>query len=55
MPPLRHVAAIVENDESLDLTTSQVGDGGNASLPTKDTQPTYNVREEPLVLLWGKF
>lgn len=54
MPPLRHVTAVVENNKPLNLTSCEVGDRGNASLPTKDAQPTYNVRQEFLVLVRGK-
>jgi hypothetical protein len=55
MPSLRHISATVKNDEPLNLATSKIGDGSNASLPTKDAQPTHDVRQEFLVLLWSEF
>lgn len=41
MPPFRNIRWVVKNDESLDLPTSEKGDGCNTCLPTQNAQPAY--------------
>jgi hypothetical protein len=48
MPPLWYVVGVVEYDETLNLLRAEESDGRVTNLPTKYTEPAYNVGEELL-------
>jgi hypothetical protein len=39
MPAFRHIRRVIENDEALDLATSEGGDGRDTGLPTENAKP----------------
>lgn len=55
MPTLGNIVGIIQNDEALDLTAGEEGDGCDTGLPTQYTEPADDVTEELLVFFGREF